>query len=236
MWPDVVGDARLFATAFYRRPTNVALLLVLPPIVVYSYAMALAPTIGPEAGLVNGALFTTAFLTGLFGLFQVTESANTDGRLVWSGYARTSLFAVRFVTVAAVSVLVSTVSFLVVSAMTSPERPAIAFAVLVFSGGLYGLVGVLVGSVLPRRLESSLLLIFLADMDTFFSAGADEVQTVIPRLFPLHYPRRLLDAAIVDGTVAISDVGFASGYLFVLGALVAAFFRRTMEAEVTARE
>lgn len=220
--------ARLFLVAFYRRPLNVALLVAVPPVVVYSYSMALGATGGTAEGQVDGALFATAFLTGVFGLFQVIEAANADRRLVACGFRARDLLATRLVTVAAVGVLVAVVSLGVLSTFLPLAAPLAAFGALALAGVVYGLVGALVGSVLSRRLEGSLLLAFVADLDAFFGGGAGAAGALLPKLLPLYFPRRLLGSAAFDGAVAPTAAGATGLYALVLLPLVLLAYDRTM--------
>lgn len=228
---------KLFGLTFFRNPLNVVLLIVIPPMVIHSYGIAMsalpdalvgadrAPT---AVGRVNGALFATAFLTGLFGLFQVIGAYNADRRLTIAGFSRLRLLATRLGTIVGVSAFVALVSFVVFTRYVTPEAPLATFAVLVGAGLAYGLLGVLIGSIVPRKLEGSLALVFVADSDTIFGSGLIEWDSVIPKLYPLYYPNQLLGDAAFDGTVQSDHVLFAGSYLLVLLVVVAGVFAYVM--------
>lgn len=227
---------RLFGLSFFRNPRNVALLVLIPPVVIYSYGVAmeaipsalLGDRAAADVGRINGALFATAFLTGIFGLFQVIDAHHADRRLVVAGFPRLELLVTRLATIAGVSAFIALVSFLVFQQSVSPEAPLVAFAALVLSGLVYGLFGVFIGSLVPRELEGSLLLVFVADSDTIFGSGLIEWNSVIPKLFPLYYPHQVLESAAFDGSVESTEVLLALAYLAVLLVVVSLAFSRVM--------
>jgi hypothetical protein len=212
---------------FLREPLNVALLLVLPPVVVTSYGsmMGAFPRLpsmdaAPETlGALNGTLFVATFLPGVIGLFQVISARSADERLAVCGFHRWVMFTSRLLAVAAASVLTAAVSLAVLTTRTEVADPASGFAVLAFVGVLYGLVGMLVGAVLPRELEGSLVLIFLADVDELMSSGLFRSDSVLVELLPMHYPHRLFQSAVGGETLATGNVVASLGYAAVLFAL-----------------
>jgi len=227
---------RLFGLSFFRNPRNVVMLLVIPPVVIYSYGMAmeavpsalLGDMAAESVGKVNGALFATAFLTGIFGLFQVIDAHHADRRLVVAGFPRLELLVTRLVTITGVSAFIALVSFLVFQQSVSPEAPLVAFAALVVAGLIYGLFGVLIGSLIPRQLEGSLLLVFVADSDVMFGSGLIEWESIVPKLFPLYYPHQVLSSAAFDGSAESGDVLVALGYLAALLVVVSLVFSLVM--------
>ena len=215
---------------FGRRPLHVVFLLVLPPAVVEIYGVAMAafpalPGLGAvpaTVGRINGAVFAAAFLAGLIGLFQVISARQADDRLALCGFRRWELYVTRLGTVLGVSLVAATAAFAVLAWRIEVAAPVAAFGTLALAGLLYGLVGVLVGALLPRELEGSLVLVFLADFDTFVASGLADVDPSIATLLPLHYPHELFTAAVRDGGVAASDAFAAAGYLLALALLVLA--------------
>jgi len=213
-----VGLRSTLLTAL-RSPTALALLVALPPLVVVGYAEAMAgfprlpfvETVPKTAGRLNGALFATAFLAGLLGLFQVVSAARADRRLVVAGYPRVTLFVARLASVLVVVAVAAVLSLSTLWVGVAPEAPLAAFGSLLLAGLTYGLVGVLVGSVLPRELEGSLVLVTLADMDAILSSGLVETEG-LASFTPLHAANPLFRAAVLDGTVPGDELraGFAT--------------------------
>ncbi|WP_435181667.1 ABC transporter permease [Halorussus sp. AFM4] len=208
--------------AFVRTPLNVALLVAFPVVVIEGYGAAMAafpqfPGLAVESmaemGRVNGAVYAAAFLAGILGLFQSIGAVQADERLRVCGYDRAELFASRLAAVALGSALVAAVSTAVLQWRVEPAAPAAAFGALTLAALLYGLVGMLVGAVLPRALEGSLVLVFLVDFDDFLSSGVVAVDSPALKLLPLHYPHDIFQAAVFDGTVASGDALAALAYL-----------------------
>ncbi|MFB6150413.1 MAG: hypothetical protein ABEJ40_01275 [Haloarculaceae archaeon] len=209
---------------FLREPVHLVLLLALPPVVVEGYGRAMASfpefpfmeTPPGTLGRVNGAVFAAAFLAGLIGLFQVVSAVQADDRLGICGFDRAELFLSRLGTVVVVSLVAAAAAFGALLRTVTPEAPLVAFGALALAALTYGLVGVLIGSLLPRELEGSLVLVFVTDFDDFLASGVVDVDSPVVNLLPLHYPHELFRAAILDGTVATGDVVAALAYLAVL--------------------
>lgn len=235
---------RAHALSVVRAPTTLALLVVLPPVVVVGYgeAMAAFPPLpllsAPPAtlGRINGAVFATAFLAGLLGLFGTVSATRADRRLVRCGFPRAELFATRLAVVLGVALVAAATSLAALWVQRVPDAPLLAYGVLAGTGVLYGALGVLVGSLLPHELEGSLALVLVADVDTFLSADLVAVETeafgvALPELFPLYHPHALFEAAVLDGTLAEAHVLPAVGYAAVLLALAALAYARLTGGE-----
>jgi ABC-2 type transport system permease protein len=221
--------------AFLREPFHLFVLFVLPPLVVVSYGQAMQSmpelpfmeTLPETLGYVNGAVFAAAFLAGLIGLFQVISARRSDDRLVVCGFGRPELLFSRLGTIFLVSTGAAVVSFAVFSVRVTSEAIVPAFGALVLAAVTYGLLGVLIGALVPRELEGSLVLVFVADMDDALSSGIVEVDTSLAQYTPLHYPHTLFSDAVLDGTVAAGDVLWGVAYVLVLLVVVVAVFAQT---------
>jgi ABC-2 type transport system permease protein len=227
---------RAHATAFARNPTNLILLFVLPPVVIvlYGEAMELFSMVASAtieypfriAGRISGAVFATAFLTGIIGLFQVISARRGDERLVLCGFSRTTLLATRLVTVIGAAILAAGVSLAVLWVTISVNGAFIAFGALLAGGIIYGLLGMCVGALIPRELEGSLVLVFIVDVDVAITSGLFATTTAIPSFFPLYHPHALLESAVLDGTVALDHVLGAGVYILVLALLAFVIYSR----------
>ncbi len=213
---------------FLREPTNVALLLVLPPVVLFAFELALDPLseapgieFEPGAAQLGGALFATAFLAGLLGVFQVVGAAESDRRLIVCGYHPAEVLLSRLLTILLAGCLVAGVTFTTFWIRTdvTPEQPLLAVAALVGAAVIYGLIGVTIGAVLGRELEGSLVLVFLADVDAFGAIGAVPTEAEVLEYFPLATPHDLLEAAVYDGTASTGDGLLLLGYILAFGVL-----------------
>lgn len=218
---------------FVRHPVNLALLFVLPPLIIPAYGsimsafpqlpyMEMSPaTLGAKAG----TLYVAAFLPGVIGLFQVISARRADERLLLTGYPRPLLFGARLTTVALASVLTAAIATAVLTTRITITALAPGFLVLVLVGLLYGLIGMLIGAILPRELEGSLVLIFLADFDEALASGLVLPDATITKLLPLYYPNHLFDAAVTGTTMARGDLAAVTAYLAVLGLLTATVYQ-----------
>ncbi|WP_423744899.1 hypothetical protein V5735_02385 (plasmid) [Haladaptatus sp. SPP-AMP-3] len=221
--------------SFVREPVSVVLLLGFPIVIVEIMRLAFAsfpelPSMSAPPATVarmTGALFATAFLAGMVGVFQVVSATAADRRLVLCGFTRTELFFSRLVTLCGVTAVAALLSFGTLWRHVSPAKPAAAFAALVFAGVVFGLFGMLVGSLIPRELEGSLALVFLADADLFLGSGLVSTDSPFVKLFPLHYPQTLFESAVVSGTIATGDVLAGGLYAAVLLVLVSLAYGRT---------
>lgn len=222
---DVTVGASAHAKTAVRDPTTLAMLVALPPFVTYVYgtAMGAFPDVGffdvgaTTYGRIGGALFATAFLTGLVGLFGTVSAATADRYVAFSGYRPGVLFATRVLVSTAVGLVAAAVSLGSLLALgTDVAAVGRAFVVLALAGALYGLLGVVVGALVPRDLEGSLVLVFLADLDSFLSGDVLAVDSDLVSLLPLHYPHAMFESAVLDGTVDAGNVAPALAYLAVL--------------------
>jgi hypothetical protein len=217
---------------FGRRPTTLALLLLLPPVAIEVYGIALEsfpdlPTLAVDpatAGRMSGTLFAVAFLAGLIGLFQVISARSGDERLALCGFPRRTLLLSRLATLSIVTAGGGVVAFGVFAWQVDVAAPALAFGALLLAGVVYGLLGVLVGTLLPRELEGSLVLVFLADLDNVLSSGLFDVG-IVAEFAPLYHPHELFATAVLDGQLALDHLASTLAYVAVL--LVVAFVAYT---------
>lgn len=206
----VATGTRLRLAELARQPTTLALLVLLPPVVIEIYGIGLetfpqVPTLGTSpgtAGRLTGTLFAVAFLAGLIGLFQVISARSGDERLALCGYPAGTLLATRLVTLVMIAGIGALVSFAVFAWRVDVAAPLLAFGVLGLAGLIYGLLGVIVGTLLPRELEGSLVLVFMADIDNVISSGLFAVDGPWTALVPLYHPHQLFQAAALDGRLA----------------------------------
>ncbi|MFT4892133.1 MAG: ABC-2 type transport system permease protein [Halobacteriales archaeon] len=221
--------------AFVRTPINVVLVVALPIVMVEGYGMAMEafPSLPfldaeqmVELGRVNGAVYTVAFFAGVLGLFQVISALQADERLRICGYSRAELFVSRLATVVLGTLVITLVSLGVLWWSTPVEAPLAAFGGLALAGLIYGLIGMLVGAVLPRALEGSLVIVFVVDADDFLSSGMLDLDAAILNAFPLHFPHQLFRDAVFDGTIRTGDALAGVAYLLVALAVVAALYVR----------
>ncbi|MFB6253675.1 MAG: hypothetical protein ABEI06_03610 [Halobacteriaceae archaeon] len=209
---------------FVREPVNLGLLIALPPIVIISYGSMMAAfpklpfmTTSPQTlGTINGTMYVAAFLPGVIGLFQVISALRADERLAIVGFPRSIMFVSRMLTVFVASLLTASIAMVVLNTQTTVARPLAGLGILLLVGNLYGLIGMIVGSILPRELEGSLVLIFVADIDEALASGIVRTDVAFTKLFPLHYPHDLFKAVVSGSGIEISTAIMAGSYWIVL--------------------
>ncbi|MFC7139931.1 hypothetical protein ACFQMA_08800 [Halosimplex aquaticum] len=220
-----VAGIRASTRSFVREPFTVVLLIVLPAlsIQIYGIGMGQFPDVGIFAvsgsvatvGRITGAVFATGALAGVLGLFQMISARHADRRLAICGFRGVELVTARFATVAVASAVVGVVSALSLIALVDDPigAPIAAFAGLTLAGAIYGLLGIVVGSVLPRELEGSLLLVILADVDNVFASGLFAIEDGVTQFAPLAHPHAIVTQAVVEGSLATEHLVPALGHL-----------------------
>lgn len=216
----LVTGTRLRLTELARQPLTLATMVVLPPVVIEMYGIAVEsfpqlPTLAGDpatVGRMTGALFAVAFLAGLVGLFQIISAREGDERAAIAGFPRWAMLTTRLVTMVIIALAGAVVAFITLSYHVAVATPSLAFGILVLAALVYGLLGVVVGTLLPRELEGSLVLVFLADMDNALSSGLFPIDAAVAvplvgdvgatALLPLYHPHELFTGAVLDGELA----------------------------------
>lgn len=226
-----------FVTEFLRHRRQVALLLVLPVFVIEGFgaAMATLPRLpGMEevpaaSGRMFGTLFSTAFLTGLFGVDQSLTSRSADRRLVRCGLSVRELLAFRVTTVLVVSSCIAGYCYAVLLVHVDVAAPVTSFAFLYAGGLIYALIGVLVGALSPDFFEGSLLVLFVADMDAFLGSGLTRAGAS-NWFLPLYYPNELFRAAVAGDSHDPVALAGLTAYLLALTAATAVASRVALDS------
>jgi hypothetical protein len=235
-------SVRTNVRSFTREPFTLALLLLVPVVSIQLYGLSvggiadfgLFETDVPLQfiGKITGAVFATSALAGILGLFQSLSVRTADSRLVISGYHQLELAAARFATIVVTALIVAVVTTISLERSISGHLAsrAITVAGLFVAGVLYGVLGVLIGSVLPRSLEGSLVLVALADVGAIVASGLFPIGDSLTHLFPLSHPHDIVLQAVVEGSAATAHVLPALGYLLVVVLLTAFAYVRTLPA------
>lgn len=220
----LVAGTRLRLAELTRQPLTLVMLIALPPAVIEMYGIAVEsfpqlPSLGAEpatVGRITGTLFAVAFLAGLVGLFQVISARSGDERAAIAGFPRRIMLATRLLTMIVVVLAGAIVAFVVFTFRVEVTAPLLAFGTLALAGLVYGLLGVIIGTLVPRELEGSIVLVFLADLDNALSSGLFPLTTTVSvpgigdvhvtDIVPLYHPHELFAAAVLDGDVADGHV------------------------------
>ena len=226
---------RLRVAELLRQPLTLVMLLVLPPIVIEMYGVAVnsfpqLSTLGADpmtVGRLTGTLFSVAFLAGLVGLFQVISARTGDERAAIAGFPQWELLTTRLVTMLLIASAGAGVAFVTLSYTVDVAAPGLAVGFLVLAALIYGLLGVIVGTLIPQELEGSIVLVFMADIDNALSSGLFSIETSariplvgeigVTDFVPLYHPHELFVGAVLDGDIAsghlLPALGWAIGLL-----------------------
>lgn len=224
--------------SFVRDPVIVALAILLPVLVIEGWGQAISnmpemPTVESvpvELARITGATLGVALITGILGLVMIIGSRSADQRLIVVGYSPSTVLLSRLATIVGITVVISLINFAVISLTVSAEAPFLTVVFLVVAGLLYACIGVLIGAILPRLFEGSLVVAIVAMMDAFMS-GESPLAGDVPwwiEYFPLYHPKSLVQDAMMDGTYAVGELLFVLGYLAVLLTVTLVVFHRTM--------
>lgn len=151
----------------------------------------------------------------------------TDARLAIAGYRPHQIVLARLGLLSAVGILVAvvaTITLLLTGFM--PDRLGwFVFATLLVAL-IYGLIGVLAGTVLDT-LSGVYLLLFVPMIDLFLFQNPLATETpAVATYLPGHYPLALTIDAAFTGTVDIESVVWSLGVLvFLITVATAAFYR-----------
>lgn len=245
-----VGVALRMGLQEYRRTTVLLEILVAAPADVIVLFSLVVPTTAMTLELASGAIVTAgsagfvgaymtpmagAIIGGITGLFVMQTTRETDERLVISGYRPYQVIFARLGVLGASGVLVTAVSLgalLLMGVLVTDFFPAQLgwFAVATLLTVLvYGMVGVLAGSVLDT-LSGVYLMLFIPMIDMFFlqnplAAESPTVATFLPGNFPMQLA---MDAAFT-GNIEASVFGWALVYLLGITLLAAGVLSRAMK-------
>jgi ABC-2 type transport system permease protein len=225
---------------YVRTPVLLAILLVAPAYLVGLFGY-LAPDTPiqitvPGSGLVAvpladqlvvlGVVLSSALVGGLVGLFVVQSAADADGRLTIAGFEPASLFLARVLLLCLAGTATVTVSMVVAVLLFSPENVVAMAAAAWFTAVTYGMVGVVVGS-LVDKLPGVWVLIFtpLLDIVLFQNPLATETKT-LATVLPAYSPMRLATDAAFGVGVQSHLATSSTMYLLVTMGVAALLYHR----------
>lgn len=170
---------------------------------------------------------TSAFLSGIIGLFVVTGSVAGDHRLVQAGFAPRQVLGGRLVVIGAASAIATLVAVGVSAAWYPPQQWAIFVIANLLIGLTYALIGALVGPI-TGRLGGLYLVLLLAFVDV--GLGQSVMTPGGPPAWGAFLPARGATRVMIDGafTARFDEVGYllvALAWLGVTLAVTAIVFR-----------
>jgi ABC-2 type transport system permease protein len=246
-----VGVAWQMGLREYRRTTVLLEILIAAPADVIVLLTLVVPTVKSTFQIASGATVTASYagavgslmtpvagaiIGGITGLFVMQTTHEIDERLVVSGYRPYQVILARLGMLGSIGVFVTVVSLgalLGMGVLVTEFFPAklgwFALATLL-AVLVYGMVGVLAGSVLDTLLGIYLLLfvpmIDLALLQNPLAHNRPAAATYLPG----HFPMQLAIDAALTGTVEIETVVWSLVVLAVLTILAMAAFYRSLHA------
>jgi len=213
----IAGVAEAHTRDLSRRRVALLLLVGLP----LTFYGALA---GHADHAVVAGTVATAFSVSGAGIFAMLAGRPIDQRLVLAGYRPAELVAGRlaFLTVLSLPILAGTATLML--AVSHPAHPAQLIAAVALLGLDAVPLGLVIGTLLPRELEATLVLIGIVGVQL----SLEPTQT-LSALLPLHAATRFADAAVdqpVSPAAAIPAAGYAAAMLAVALTAATARLRR----------
>jgi hypothetical protein len=167
-----------------RRHIALALLLALP------LAFYLSSTGAGRDAIPSGGIGMAFAVSGAT-LFSALSSLAVDQRLVLGGYRPIELLLGRLFFLGPLGLVIAALFGALMSAVSHPADP-------VLLGGAVGVVavqavpfGLAVGSIVPRELEGTLVVIGVVGMQM-----ATRGRGLVAKMLPFYGPRRLIDAGV----------------------------------------
>jgi len=213
--PRVATIAEMQARDLSRRRTALILLAGLP----LAFYGALAGH-DPEA-IIPGGIAMAFALSGA-AIFTVLSSRAVDQRLALAGYRTGELLGGRLLFLEAFAAPIVGGSSAVMTLGSAPPRPGILLLAVALVAGVGVPFGLLVGTLLPRELEATLVLIGVVGIQLTLEPSA-----TMSKLLPFYGTRQLLSTAL--GETYPAPIGVAVSLAWAAGLF-------TVAAYITGRE
>lgn len=235
---------------YLRNGLFMVLLVVLPPAFI-----TLSFLVTPEASLVvdvpeggrsaatgvgmvklHGAVMvpmTTAFLSGILGLFVMLSSREADRRLVASGYPLALLLTVRLALIMVFCLLITVLAVGFTLIDFRPPQPGLFFLINLVAALHYAFIGAIAGTFLSA-MSGTYLVFFLPMIDLGLVQNPMFPRDTIAwwaKLLPGYTPIDVLvDVSFSSAFDTGAELAVALGYLVALGLVVTLLFRRVTTA------
>ncbi|PSP80503.1 ABC transporter permease [Halobacteriales archaeon QS_1_68_20] len=169
----------------------------------------------PEIYTVLMTPMVCALVAGIAGMFMMQSGEENDGRLVLVGYRSWEVITSRLVLLGVISLAVIVTSLVVMMFFLTPSLVGWFVVAMLVAGLTYGMIGVLVGSVLNTlggmyaMLFAPMLDILIFQNPMITRGNPDAWMTFLPGYYPLQIA---FDATYTE-QIAAADVGWAVAYL-----------------------
>jgi hypothetical protein len=176
----VIGRVLLFTREQLRGRLTLALLVLVPIGFVWAsagvlaeFATALGGDLAGDAAAALGAGWAAAFVAGMSGFFAASSARQADRRLAASGAGAASVALSRIAATVVMACIATVAAFAALWARVAPVHPWHVLAAIAAFACVYAGIGVLVGAVIPRPLEGSLVVVFIFLLDAFAGPGME---------------------------------------------------------------
>lgn len=217
-----------FLAEYARRPLNLVLLALVPVVFVAMSAGALADfasILGGPSGSVRletaTAGWAASFLAGVATFFHVVGSRDADRRLASARSSAAPVVAARLVSALLLAAVAAGGALLALALRGDIADPSRVVAATAMSAVIYLGVGATVGAFVRSEVNGSLTLIFVWMVDVFFGPGMGQVDALVSRFFPTHFPTLVVLEGDTTHAGAIGDLG--ASLLWTVGGLLLAF-------------
>lgn len=210
----VMVMAEMHGRDLTRRHAALALLVALP--LAFFFASS-----GEGVRAVSAGGIGMAFSVSGATLFSILSSEEVDQRLVLGGYRPIELLAGRLVFLGPLGLLLAGVFAAIMMPIASPPRPwvvVLGVAVVALQSVPFGLA---VGSVVPRELEGTLVLIGVVGMQL-----ATDASSAVAKALPFYGARRILGAGVDGSGPILWPLGLTAGYALALLVVARVFVDR----------
>jgi hypothetical protein len=218
-----VETLRAAGRQYARQPTNIALLLILPPLFVLGLSSAISTfsgvlggNLGERSGSAIGAVWSSALLSSSAAFFLLRASRQADERLLIAGLGRPALYASHALAGAVLGVGSGTVGFVVVLVSQDIASPIDLWLAIVAGALAYEAMGATLAFFVDGDLEGSFIIILVFMLDAFVAGPLGGATGFWPNLFPLHHPSQIAIEAALTEDVDRLRYGWAMAYAVVL--------------------
>lgn len=162
-----------------------------------------------EVHVVTATLTGIAIMTAMAGFYITISSTKRDRRLFLSGYRAIHIVGTKALICGVVLLAGSFLVYSLTVLFVTPKSHLIAYGAVLLVGLVYIFLGILVGSLVPREFEGSLLVLLISFIDTMLITNpmsSGTYRTLFSKTFPGYSPVQvMLEAAF---TPPVSNLVF----------------------------
>lgn len=214
-----VAVLRATGRQYARQPINIALLLILPPLLVLAFASALSTfsnvlggNLNESAGAGLGALWAAALLAGSASFFLLSASRRADERLLIAGLRPLTLNVAHAIGGGVLAFSAGSVGFAIVMVTQDVASPIDLWLAIMLGAVAYEALGITLAFFVRGDLEGSFLIILVFMFDAFVAGPLGGATGFWPNLFPLHHPSQIAVDAVLEGSVDRTRYLWGFGY------------------------